>query len=282
MTTPIYFKFTLNGDFNDPTFVHYDMNSADPKFTVGDAPVSGVSGFGDSFYLTNGLKDASLLSSITSRSASYRNTVVSGANAAFGSTLYHNGGVITDDSVDSFAALSTSSNDLVTLNGKVVGSTTMGAAGQSMMSCAAMTDLVNLVTADTAAIAALSAGQVRTVSSFTPSLVGTGATGTLASKFTSIKGTFSTQFTYSLAGNPASNVVMKICATNNATEASWTIVGQTGFDQQSGLAVTVGQSIRQIGQITADVPAGYYFKFVNSGAGTHSEAVIAGQQTVYG
>lgn len=124
-----------------------------------------------------------------------------------------------------------------------------------------------------------------TASSFTPtSLVGTGATGTQAhaTKRVYLASSFTTQFTYSLSGNPASRVVMKICATNDSTEGNWIEAGRTGFSQQAGLAITVGQQISQEGQICFEVPPGWYYKFSGSGAGTHSEGIIGGAKIIYG
>lgn len=112
---------------------------------------------------------------------------------------------------------------------------------------------------------------------------GSGATGTQisATNPSSIRVTYATQFTYSLSGNPGSFVIVKTCPTNSATESDWVEAGQTGSDQQSGLAVTIGQTIRNRGQICTDLAAGHYVKAVASGAGTHSETFVSGQKTIY-
>lgn len=132
-------------------------------------------------------------------------------------------------------------------------------------------------------VAGLSAG-TRTTSAFTLNPSGTGATGTQvhATKASSIQVTYSTQITYSLSGSPASSVVVKVCPTNSSTEANWVEIGRTEIGQPTGLAVTVGQVVKNVGQVTADVDAGYYVKAVASGAGTHTETFIAGQKTIYG
>lgn len=124
----------------------------------------------------------------------------------------------------------------------------------------------------------------RTTSSFTPALVGTGATGTQASssKDSTVRATFTTSTTVTLGGSPASLVTAYTCSTNSATEANWTAVGGTGGSQPTTLSITVGQQVTNTGQIIFDIPAGYYFKFENTGSGTHAETVVSGQKTIYG
>lgn len=124
----------------------------------------------------------------------------------------------------------------------------------------------------------------RTTTGITPTLVGTGATGTQVSstKDSTVSGTFSTQVSITLGGSPISRVVMKVCSTNSATESDWIERGRTGTSQPTTLTITVGGVYLQEGQVTGDVPAAWYYKFVNSGSGTHTEAVIAGYQTIYG
>lgn len=125
---------------------------------------------------------------------------------------------------------------------------------------------------------------VRTSSSLTLSLVGTGATGTQisASKDATVMCSVSTSTTSTIGGPATSVVMLKICATNNSTEGSWTTIGTIESDQTITLAVVL-QSIQVVkGQICADVPASWFVKLVNSGSGTHSEAYLSGQQTLYG
>lgn len=124
----------------------------------------------------------------------------------------------------------------------------------------------------------------RTTSALSLSLVGTGATGTQisATKDSTIRCTVSTSTTSTIGGPSTSVVVLKICATNNATEGSWTTVATFESDQTITLAIAL-QSIQIVkGQLCADVPAGWYAKLVNSGTGTHAESFISGQQTTYG
>lgn len=124
----------------------------------------------------------------------------------------------------------------------------------------------------------------RTTSSISPSLVGTGATGTQISstKDSSVSANVSTSATATIGGASTSAVALKICATNNATEGSWTTIAILENDQTITLAVAL-QSVQVLkGQLCADVPAGWYYKLVNSGTGTHTETAISGQQTIYG
>lgn len=124
----------------------------------------------------------------------------------------------------------------------------------------------------------------RTTSILSLSLVGSGATGTQihATKDSSVKCTVSTSTTSTIGGPSTSLVALKICSTNNATEASWTTVATFESDQTITLAIVL-QSIQIVkGQICADVPSGWYVKLVNSGTGTHAEAFVSGQQTIYG
>lgn len=123
----------------------------------------------------------------------------------------------------------------------------------------------------------------RTTSTLSLSLVGTGATGTQinATKASNVKLNVSTSTTATIGGASTSLVALKICATNNATEANWTTVATLENDQNVTLAVLL-QSVQVLkGQLCADLPAGWYVKLVNSGTGTHTEAFVSGQQTVY-
>lgn len=123
----------------------------------------------------------------------------------------------------------------------------------------------------------------RTTSAFTLNVSGTGATGTQvsASKDSTVRVTYSTSVTVTLGGSPVSQVSVKTCATNSSTESDWTEYGRTSTAQPTTLSVTVGGVYTQAGQVVADVPAGYYVKAVNTGSGTHSEAFVVGQKTIY-
>lgn len=128
-----------------------------------------------------------------------------------------------------------------------------------------------------------SSGGTRTTSASTLSLVGTGATGTQISATldSSVNYNVSTSTTASIGGPSTSLVALKICATNNVTEASWTTVGTVENDQTITLAVTLNSVQLIKGQLCADIPAGWYVKLVNSGTGTHSETFVSGQKTIY-
>lgn len=125
---------------------------------------------------------------------------------------------------------------------------------------------------------------VRTTSTDTVSLVGTGATGSQvdAAKDSTVRYNVSTSTTSTIGGPGTSLVALKICATNNATEASWTTVATLENDQTITLAVALNSLQTVKGQLCADVPAGWYRKLVNSGTGTHAETFVSGQKTIYG
>lgn len=124
----------------------------------------------------------------------------------------------------------------------------------------------------------------RTTSALSLSLVGTGATGTLidATKAATVRLTVSTSTTSTIGGPATSVVLLKICATNNATEGSWTTVATLESDQTITLAIVLQSNQIVKGQLCADVPAGWFVKLVNSGTGTHAETFLSGQQTIYG
>lgn len=124
----------------------------------------------------------------------------------------------------------------------------------------------------------------RTTSTLSLSLVGTGATGTQISstKDSTVRATVSTSTTSTIGGPATSVVALKICSTNDSSEGNWTTVATFESDQTVTLAIAL-QCVQVVkGQISADVPAGYYVKLVNSGSGTHSEAFVSGQKTIYG
>lgn len=125
---------------------------------------------------------------------------------------------------------------------------------------------------------------VRTTSTDTISLVGTGATGTQvdAVKDSTVRYNLSTSTTSTIGGPGTSLVALKICSTNNATEASWTTVATLENDQTITLAVVLNSIQTVKAQLCADVPGGWYRKLVNSGTGTHTETFISGQKTIYG
>ena len=124
----------------------------------------------------------------------------------------------------------------------------------------------------------------RTTSPQSMSLVGTGATGTQisATNAATVRFTVSTSTTSTIGGPATSVVVLKKCATNSVTEGDWTSVATFESDQTITLAIAL-QSIQVVkGQLTCDLDAGWYVKLVNSGTGTHSEAFVSGEKTIYG
>lgn len=125
---------------------------------------------------------------------------------------------------------------------------------------------------------------VRTSSALSLSLVGTGATGTQisATKDSMVHLCVSVSTTASVGGDAVSAVALKKCATNDATEANWTTVAVLENDQSVTLALALSSVQLIKGQLSADLPAGWYVKLVNSGSGTHTEAFISGEKTVFG
>lgn len=131
---------------------------------------------------------------------------------------------------------------------------------------------------------ALTIASPRATSSLSLSLVGTGATGTQISstKDSTVRCNVSTSTTSSIGGPSTSIVALKICATNSATEGDWATVATLENDQTITLALVLNSAQVVKGQLTADLPAGWYAKLVNSGTGTHAETSITGQKTIYG
>lgn len=142
----------------------------------------------------------------------------------------------------------------------------------------------SLTTTVSSLAAGVTSAQTVTTSPLSVSLVGSGATGTQvhATKNSNVKFNISTQTTSSIGGPGTSLVALKICATNSSTEANWTTVATLENDQTITLAITLNSIQTVKGQLSANVPVGYYVKLVNSGTGTHAESFISGQQTIYG
>lgn len=125
----------------------------------------------------------------------------------------------------------------------------------------------------------------RTTAALNLGITGTGATGTQisATKASTVRLTYSTSVTITLGGSPISRVVLKYCATNSSTESDWTEMGRCSTAQPTTLSVTVGGVYSQEQQICGDVPLAWFIKAANTGStGTHAEAWVSGQQTVYG
>lgn len=124
----------------------------------------------------------------------------------------------------------------------------------------------------------------RTVSTDTIALTGSGATGAIvhATKDSTVRYNVSTSTTSSIGGPSTSAVDLKICATNDPTEANWTTVATLENDQTITLAIVLNSIQVFKGQLIADVPAGWFRKLVASGSGTHAEVFVRGQKTIYG
>lgn len=153
---------------------------------------------------------------------------------------------------------------------------------------AQIADTASAVTSLTASVSALASNvtsaQTRTVSAWSPSLVGAGATGSQinATKDASVHVDISTSTTATIGGGATSAVTLKTCATNSSTESDWQSWGSVENDQTLSLALTLNSVQVVKSMLSCFVPAGYFVKLVNSGSGTHTETVVAGQKTVFG
>lgn len=135
-----------------------------------------------------------------------------------------------------------------------------------------------------AQVTAVLTGLNTAITTITPSLVGSGATGTQvsATKRATIRLGLNESVTSSIGGAATAVINIKICATNSATEGSWTTLFTFEEDQTVTLAIAL-QSIQVMkGVVDFDLPAGYYWKAESSGSGTNSEGILTGQQTIYG
>lgn len=124
----------------------------------------------------------------------------------------------------------------------------------------------------------------RTTSTLTLSIVGTGATGTQisATKDSTIHINLSNTTTSTIGGPSVSDLIIKMCNTNSATESDWVTQDDIDNEQTVTLALSL-QSIQVIHEmITIDIPAGVWIKIENSGSGTHAETILRGQKTIYG
>lgn len=177
------------------------------------------------------------------------------------------------------AALATTVGGKISLSSTVTGLSTSDAS-----SVTATDTILAAIGKLQAQLTATQAKFTRTTSSLSLSLVGTGATGTQISstKDSTIHLNISDSTTSTIGGAAISNVDIKMCATNDSTEANWTTLASIDNEQTITLAIVL-QSIQVVkGAITADIPAGYFVKCVNTGSGTHTETYISGQKTIYG
>lgn len=124
----------------------------------------------------------------------------------------------------------------------------------------------------------------RTTTSQSMSLVGTGATGTQISstKDSQVRFTVSTSTTATIGGASTSNIVLKKCATNSATESDWATMAEAENTQTITLAIILQSLQGTKQQLVGDIPAAWFCKLVNSGSGTHAETFIRGEKTVFG
>lgn len=124
----------------------------------------------------------------------------------------------------------------------------------------------------------------RTTSSLSLSLVGAGATGTQISstKDSKIRCVVSASTTSTIGGPGTSVITLKKCATNSATESDWSAASVFESDQNVTLAIALSVVQLNKGEVNTDVPAGWYVKLVSSGSGTHAEAFISGEKTIFG
>lgn len=124
----------------------------------------------------------------------------------------------------------------------------------------------------------------KTRSTLSMSLVGTGATGTQisATKDADVRFNVTTSTTATIGGASTSNIAIKICATNSATESDWATIDTAGNAQTISLAIILQSAQVVNGFLAAFVPAGWYVKLINSGTGTHSETFVSGDKTIYG
>lgn len=126
----------------------------------------------------------------------------------------------------------------------------------------------------------------RTTSALVLSLVGSGATGTQISstKDSTVRANVSLSATASISGGATSNITLKKCATNSATETDWVIAlptpGEIGQSYSLAIALQGVQTDKR--QLSIEVPAGWYVKAENSGTGTHTESILGAEKTIYG
>lgn len=199
--------------------------------------------------------------------------------------------------VDKVTGKALSTNDYTSTEKSKLGGIATGATAytDAMAIAAALTGLstssaATVVAADSimAAIGKLqaqaTANKARAVSSLTLALVGSGATGTRihATKDSTVRANCSVSATANIGGPATSVVDMKVCATNSATESDWATVATLETDQTVTLALALNSVQLVKGQLSYDLPGGWYVKLVNSGTGTHAETFIRAQQTIIG
>lgn len=166
----------------------------------------------------------------------------------------------------------------------VVGTALIGYVAGTPSAISASDTVMGALAKLQAQVSAALQGLNTVISNISPSLVGTGATGTQASasKRATLHVGFNESVTSNIGGAAVAAITAKICATNSATEGDWTTLFVFEEDQTVTLAIAL-QSIQVMkGAVSFEVPAGYFYKFESSGSGTNSEGILSGQQIVYG
>jgi hypothetical protein len=121
----------------------------------------------------------------------------------------------------------------------------------------------------------------RSSSAFTPSIVtSTGAVGTQVSttRDADIRAGVTITTAATLVSGATGTIVLEVAPTNSATSTDWVEYGRVTNSQVFSLAVAIGCTQIIAGQLTAYVPAGYYYKFRSIGTtGTPTFAANPGQ-----
>lgn len=136
-------------------------------------------------------------------------------------------------------------------------------------------------------VKAQAAKSTRTSSAYTASLVTSDVAGgsqVHATKDASVRAGVSCSTTVNISTGAAatSGVIAEICPTNSNTPGDWVEAGRFEANQTVSLAIALGMVQTNKGQICFDVPAGYHHRLRKFGTGTHTEAFVSGQKTIYG
>lgn len=202
-------------------------------------------------------------------------TTIAAVDGAWSSSV---GSVTIPTTTDAFSTLFSAATALTTLQSAVTAD-----EGTITSNTAAITSLNTAMTAANTAIAGkLGLG---TTSVDTRSLVTSTSGGGFqlsSTKPASATYSVSTSSTATIGGSGTSVVVLEMCATNSATAGDWVEIGRVESDQTISLALTL-QSVQIVkGPLNVTVPVGYYVRLRSFGTGTHAEAFIEGQKTIYG
>lgn len=145
---------------------------------------------------------------------------------------------------------------------------------------------ITSLTGSLSSLASTVSGMAKTTSADARSLTtSTGAAGFQVSsaKPVDVKYTVSVSATSSIGASATSAVVLEMCATNSSTPSDWVEVDRVETDQTVTLAIALQSVQKVVASVSKNnVPAGYYLKLRNIGTGTHSEAFVEGEATIYG